>query len=230
MRAPDNKQFYWFSEADWTAIKQSLAGCDVDLDVSMVGQFVPVPGKRWWLADKRYSLRDGLQHIACWYSTGLARKNPPTPTQVAEAYQKMVATLENACDLLARTPFEYDSWYSDDDWDVDGRAYEVMALLIDELKRRIAKLKERIAKRRAERSPRGGNARTPHNDYWRELTRLWQGINGSAGPLRRKELRKFLLACTPPGLFSNMTDTAATERAIDGFFSNLNRGARRPAP
>jgi hypothetical protein len=220
MRAPDSKQFYWFSEADYKAIRQCLADCGVDLDATMVGQLAP--GKRWWLTDDsavRHSLRDGLQYLA-WYCTVFVHKKPPTPAQAVKAWRKTVATLENACDLLARTPYEHDSWYSDDDWNVDGGAYEIMALLIDELK-------ERIAKRRAS-SPRVENARTRHNDYWRELMRLLRGITVGAGPLRRKDQRKFLVACTPPGLFPNMTDKAAIRRAIDGFFSNLNRRPHRP--
>jgi hypothetical protein len=76
-------------------------------------------------------------------------------------------------------------------------------------------------------SPRIGNARTLHNDYWRELTRLWSGTIGSAGPLRRKSLHRFLLACSRT-VFPEMA-TPALYQKIKGFMSNLSRN-RSPRP
>jgi hypothetical protein len=208
---------YSFSEADWREIKASLTECGVDLDAVTVGKFVP--GARWWLPDDssvRRSLRDGLQ-IMAWRYTALTflSKKSRTPAQVAEGWQKVLAALENACHLLDRTAFVFD-----DDSDAHAEAYDAMMWYGDELKGRIAKL-------RAIPSPRIENARTHHNDYWRELGRLWLGITGSAGPLRRKRLHSFLTACTPPGLFPDLT-TQKLAHKIDGFISNLSRKQPRP--
>jgi hypothetical protein len=217
MRAPDSKQLDCFSEADWAAIKQSLADCGVELDATKVGEFVP--GKRWWQADEQHSLDEQLDRIAWHYTRAPARKRPMTAAQVAEYWQTAAVALEKACDKFAR--FDHDNWYTTDDWATDARADEAIT-------RYVEVLKKRVAERRAAPKPRTENARTRHNDYWRELTRLWRGITDNAGPLRRKKLGKFLVACTPPGLFPDMNNKAAIEKAIDGFFGNLNRQPHRP--
>jgi hypothetical protein len=131
----------------------------------------------------------------------------------------MLAALENTSFLLEGTMLD-NRYYTDDDYVADDAALGAMVQYGDELKERITKLRKM-------RSPRVENARTRHNNYWRELTRLWRGITGSAGPLRRKCLHSFLTACTPRGLFPEMT-TQRLARKIDGFIGNLSR--KRPRP
>jgi hypothetical protein len=66
------------------------------------------------------------------------------------------------------------------------------------------------------------NARTAHNDYWRSLARLWLKATGKTGPLRRKRLGRFLLACTPPSLFPDMS-TQKLVKSVTAFVSNFFR-------
>jgi hypothetical protein len=209
----------YFSEADWQEIKESLAERGVDLDAQMVGRFVP--GKRWWLPDDsaaRQPLRDSLQDMAVWYQILLPVLSPKsaTPAQHAEALQKGLTEVENAATTIDRMAIDRMEAkdYTDDDYTADLALLNAIARYID-------RQQERIARLRAMPSPRIGNARTLHNDYWRELTRLWSGITGSAGPLRRKSLHRFLLACSRT-VFPEMAPRALYQK-IKGFMSNLSR-------
>jgi hypothetical protein len=222
VRAPDTKEpvyvaaLWAFSEANWQEIKESLADCDVDLDAVRVGERF-VPGERWWLKDdSTRPLRDALQIMARHYRV-LALLPRPTPKQQTEALQKAMATFEEAQKLLPGTL--HSEGYS-------AGSMESFHTLDAALTEKITELRFRIARLKTFGSRSAVSARAVHNDYWRELKSLWLGIVGSAGPLRRKELRKFLVACTPPGLFADMTDKAAIGRATDSFFSNLSRKKR----
>jgi hypothetical protein len=75
--------------------------------------------------------------------------------------------------------------YTDDDYAAD-------LALCNRIERYIDKQRERIARLRAMPSPRVANARTVHNDYWRELTRLWRGITGRPG---RSDGSRFTAFC-----------------------------------
>jgi hypothetical protein len=215
-----------FSKARWRKIKEILAKRRVDLDTQMVGVFAL--GKQPWRllddsaarqqalrdtldsAGRQQSLRDALQILAWYYDGTIFWREPLTPAQVAERWEKTLRAFEAACSMQERMAIDND-YYSGDENLEDSAVFE-----------HVARLRKRIAKLRAMRSPRFENAHTRHNDYWRELTRLWLGITGNAGPLRRKALAGFLLACTPPTMFPDMTAQALRQK-IDGFISNRSR-------
>jgi hypothetical protein len=233
MRAPDTKgDGIWFgkfigvcsfSEADWREIKASLAEHDIDLDMR-VGGFVP--GKsRWWLLDDSATgtkpghprpLRDALWCMALYYGTLVPHvwNKPPTPIQQAKGLQKMLSVFENT--LLALNMngmFDRPGWTDDDARAADKMLFDATALYI-------TRLQERITKLRTMPSPRVENARTAHNDYWHELTRLWVGIGGGVGP-KRDSLRNFLLACSRAP-FPHMTAQELNNK-VDSFIDNRSR-------
>jgi hypothetical protein len=201
-----------FSEADLREIKASLAEYGVDLDAVTVGKFVP--GARWWLPDDsavRRPLPDALQDMSWYYDpTRLPHlEKPLTPIQLAEDLQKALPVFENVLAVLNQIWIDRPDW-TDDDHDADGMLYRATA-------RYIARLQERIAELRAMGRRSDQNARKGRSGYWHELTRLWRAIANSAGPLRRKSLGRFLLACSR-ALFPEVT-----AREIHSFLSNRSR-------
>jgi hypothetical protein len=210
-----------FTEADWKEIKESLTERGVDLDTQMVGEFVP--GQRWWLPNDstvRLPLRDELEHMAWHYQYHfIPDQERTTPVQDAGYLQKTLKVFENALYHIDRTAIDRQEAkdYSDDDFWADSA-------LCDRIQKYINRQQERIDRLRAMPSPRVANARTVHNDYWRELTRLWWGITGSAGPVRRKSLHRFLLVCSR-SIFPEFT-TRELDQKIKGFISNLSRKKR----
>jgi hypothetical protein len=227
-----------FSEARYQEIKASLAERDVDLDACTVGLFVPDKA-RWWLVDdsdaqtkeppgcievdgaieipraRQQSLRDALQFIAWYYSTPVDRREKPlTAAQMAKGWQETRKAFEDACVKFERTAINHPC-YSQEDWAADSIMYDAVTEFIDRQQERIAKLK--VVGRTGNQ-----NARTRHNDYWRELTRLWLGITGSAGSKRRQRLLSFLRACTPPTMFPGMTARQLTKK-LDTFVNNCFR-------
>jgi hypothetical protein len=166
-------EIYSFGRADWQEIKESLAERGVDLDAQMVGKFVP--GQRWWLSNDsavRLPLRDELIHMAWHYQDRfIPDQKRTTPAQHAEALQKGLRGIENALFEIDRMAIDRTEAkeYTDDDFWAD-------VALCDRIQRYIDKQQERIDRLRAMPSPRVANARTVHNDYWRELTRLWGGL------------------------------------------------------
>jgi hypothetical protein len=207
-----------FSEADWHEIKGSLEERGVDLDAQMVGRYVP--GERWWLADERRPLRGELQSMAYYFyiaahSLGFENKLS-TPAQHAETARKVLTVFENALIVLDRDIMDRveNNAVTDADKDADGLLYKAMAQFVGRLRGRIASLK-------AMDSPRTQNARSWHNLYWHELTPLWRGVTGSAGPLRRKSLHRFLSACSR-SIFPEFT-TRELDQKIKSFMSNLSR-------
>jgi hypothetical protein len=206
-----------FSKARWRKIKEILAEYGVDLDKQTVGVFAF--GQRGRLPDdpttRQQSLHNTLQ-IMAWYYDGTIpwREKPLTGVQAAEGWQKTLRAFEAASSMQKRMALN-NEYYSLDDYRAD---YLTNSAVFEH----VARLRKRIAELRAMGSPRVENARTRHNDYWRDLTRLWKGITAEAGPKPRQRLRRFLIACTPLAMFPGMTAQQLRGK-VDGFISNRSR-------
>lgn len=219
-----------FSEAQWREIAESLMDSGVDLDALKGGEFVP--GTQWWLPPdfppNARSVRHGLKAAAFHYGLR-ARTDPfskelPTPVKQTDGLQKQLEAIEHAIDTIYRTETAYPK-----------AAFEVGREVPKELLAHIPpkpilaalwqyrdELRDQIAALRAAGTRRDQNARTIHNDYWRELARLWVGITGSAGSKRRQQLRRFLLACTPLTLFPDITEQELPQK-LDSFVASFFR-------
>lgn len=202
-----------FSEAQWQEIKESLAERGVDLNAEIVDERYG-PREWWGYEDRTQSqrpLRNVLQEVA-YHAAIACELKPKTPKQIAKEVQEEVAEFEKVLDLNARNLPTFD--------ELDAR--------IERRKTLQAAIAEEIAERRAyldkleaAGSRSAENARTVYNDYWQILARLWLKATGSAGPLRRKRLGRFLLACTPSRLFD--MDTQKLEQSVTAFVSNFFR-------
>jgi hypothetical protein len=211
--------FATFSEAQRQEIKESLAERGVDLNAEMVDELY---GPREWWGVEDYTpaqrpLRNVLQEVA--YHAAMARgTKSKTPLQQAEYLQKILTAFETAVTTLARTSSDGDL--------IGGHlglpTFDQLDVLIQRknglraaMRQYIAELQERIAKLKAMGSRKKLNARShkAHNHYWEILARLWLKVAGSAGPKRRQHLCRFLLACTPPTLFPDMTAQELEQRS-----------------
>jgi hypothetical protein len=211
--------FATFSEAQRQEIKESLAERGVDVNAEMVDELY---GPREWWGWEDYTpaqrpLRNVLQEVA--YQAAMARgMKLETPLQRAENLQKILTAFETAVTRLAHTPS--DGGLGDgprglptfDQLDV---LIERKNALLAAMRQYIAELQERIAKLKAMGSQKKLNARShkAYNLYWEILARLWLKVTGSAGPKRRQHLCRFLLACTPPTLFPDMTAQELEQRS-----------------
>jgi hypothetical protein len=201
--------FATFSEAQWQEIKENLAERGIDLNTEMVDELYGP--REWWgcgdYTPEQRPLRNVLQETA--YHCAMARGSKlKTPLQKAEDLQKTLTAFETAYTALARTS-------SDGDLCCLGLpTFDQLDVLIKRknalraaMRQYIAELQESIAKLRAMGSQKQLNARShkAHINYWEILARLWLKVTGSLGPKRRQHLRRFLLSCTPPTLFPDMT-------------------------
>jgi hypothetical protein len=150
-----------------------------------------------------------------------------TPLQQTEDLQKRLTVFETAVTALAETTSSGDltgghlGLPSFDEFEV---LIERKNALLAGMRQYVAELQERIAKLRAMGSHKKLNARSdkPHIQYWEILAQLWIKVSGSVGPKRRQHLCGFLLACTPPTLFSAMT-AQELERGAAAFVSYFFR-------
>jgi hypothetical protein len=200
-----------FSEEQWQEIKESLAERDVDLNVEMVDELYSP--RDWWgwedYTPAQRPLRNVLQEVA--YHAAMARGMKRfTPLQQAEHLQKMLTAFERAVTMLASTARDgglgggFLGLPTFDQLDVLIKRRNA---LLAAMRQYIAELQERIAKLRAMGSYKKLNARSgkAHIQYWEILAPLWLKVTGSVGPKRRRHLCRFLLACTLPTLFPDMT-------------------------
>jgi hypothetical protein len=67
-------------------------------------------------------------------------------------------------------------------------------------------------------SPRRTNARKVRNQFWNELTYLWQSFDPKAGRFKRRHLQRFLFACSKP-FFLDVTDSKIAA-FLDHYFSD----------
>jgi hypothetical protein len=212
-------RFATFSEAQWQEIEESLGERGVDLNAEMVDELY---GPREWWGWEDYTpaqrpLCNVLQEAA--YLAAMARgMKSITPLQQAENLQKILTAFETAVTTLAHTP---------SDGGLGGGhlglpTFDQLDVLIERknalraaMRQYIAELRERIAKLKAMGSEKKLNARSHkvHNHYWETQALLWLKVTGSAGPKRRQHLCRFLLACTPPTLFPDMTAQELEQRA-----------------
>ena len=222
---PDLVAAGWvYGEANWQEIKKSLAERDVDLDTVTVDErLVPEP---WWQPDDstvQRPLREALQ-VRAWHYGALAFFPKPaavwpklqTPKQQAQALGESLAAFENALAMLHPTLALADNQRTHELR--DARIKTTLALRA-ELSREIDELRSDIARLTAMGSRSAENARTVHNDCWRDFARLWRTVTPSAGKFRRKHLRSFLVACTKP-LLPEMT-SQEFEQKLDSFIKNF---------
>jgi hypothetical protein len=220
--------FATFGKAQWQEIRESLAERGVELETERVDE--PYGPREWWgwqdYTPSQRPLRNVLQEEA--YFAAMARGfKSETPLHQAERLQRTLTAFETALTMLASTHSDgglrggHLGFPTFDQFDVlIERKNTLLAAIreyIDGLQESIAKLRE-MGKRSAE------NARThkAHHWYWEVLARLWLKVTGSAGPKRRQHLHRFLLACTPPTLFPDMT-TQMLEQSSTAFVNYFFR-------
>jgi hypothetical protein len=241
MRAPDTKERFdasnpamevearevpWatFSAAQWQEIEDALAAVDVDLDAATVVNPFDGPHAWGWEGWEDYTPEpDLLPYVLqqCAYAAARVRERKTTastPKQRAESLRKEVDALDQA--LAVINPDDVGPGLPPDD--VAHARQKRRTRLRTEMTLEIAERRRYIAKLEAAGSRSKDNARTTHNDYWELLAKLWRQVAGSAGPKRRQRLGRFLLACTPPSLFADMTQQQL-ERSAAAFVSNYFR-------
>jgi hypothetical protein len=219
------EEFRSFNEAQWREIEASLAERGLDLNTQVAGPFVP--GSRWWSPNDptmpQRPLRQALEEMIYFYT----KPKPSTPIQRAKKLQKMLVAFENALTMLRRTERPLTAFericYSDDG--LTGNQLRQNNMLRDLLTWKVAELRGHIAKLKAKGGNSDKNAATMCTDYWRELTRLWNGVTGGSGAKPRQHLRQFLIACTPPTLFPDMTAQELEAKATH-FLSNRSRSRK----
>jgi hypothetical protein len=186
------------TDAEWQLIKDSLAAVDKDADQLTVPMIKGEP-----------LLRNALPLIADAHVLD-ARLEKQAPT-LKQAAAELRDTLKIATDLLERLG---DS--SNYDW-LNTRFRQMLfgdpqarAELLVPLKGFIAELEKRLEAlagfERGFGSPRRMNARKVQNQFWRELTCLWQWFAPNAGRFKRRHLQRFLFACSKP-FFPDVTDS-----------------------
>ena len=208
---------YAVSEAQWGEIKESLAERGVDLDAETVDE--PFGPREWWgwhdYIPAQRPLREVLQQWMYIVKIGRGVK-AQTPKQYAAKLGDEVAALEKALAIIDPTHVG-PGLPTDDELEARiNRRHALRAAMTLE----IAERRQYIAKLEAKGSRSKDNARTASSDYWDILEELWLKVTGSAGPKRRQRLRRFLLACTPPDLFPDMTAQKLGQK-LDSFKDNF---------
>lgn len=216
--APDIPSLrYAYSEAQWREIKESLAERGVNLDVERVDD--PYGPREWWGWDdytpRQRPMFDVLEELALYAKLAHGRKWL-TPKQYAGKLQEEVIALEKALSMIDPTSVAPGLPI---DEVLDARVKRRHALRAA-MTMEIAERRQYITKLEAEGSSSKFNARTTFNGYWDELAKLWLKVTGSAGPKRRQRLRRFLLACTPPDLFPDMTAQELGQK-LGSFINNF---------
>ena len=189
---------YCPADREWDEIKKSLRNVGVDGDAVRIK--TPI------CSDPVVALRDGLAHTAIYCdfpSHPHELRKRPTPSQLAE---KQGRTIDRCKELIAwldrvdnTNRFDLDSHSRRRRWplqfprlaDLTLRTRAQLETFVDELERCHAELK-------AMGTSRGKKNRTPHNQFWKELTRVFLAIIGKNFKWRNNHLESFLLACSKP--------------------------------
>jgi hypothetical protein len=191
-----------FDAARRQNIKTVFAAAGIDLDTATL----PAKFKKPWWLPAGATVRDTIQATAWHYAHVNAK--PQTANQRVKALADTLAACTAALDWINRIDSAADTTF----WQ-PARMFLVSrmqrrATLQGTLTLEIAELKNRIAVLNAIPSVVPPNAKKVRNDYWRELTRLWQALKPNVGPFRRKYLRHILRACSwpLPSWLPNMTE------------------------
>jgi hypothetical protein len=219
MRAPDTEPPYpTFSKAQWREIKACLAERGIDLDTTRVGEFVA--GEQWWLPEAVAAapllLRHALQTMVWLYGMRVRLPKPTPPIRRAKQLQNDRTVMQKALAIVRRNE------WGDDYFPTKMRTHVVLEASLTEYD---AELSARIANKSAMGGRSAENARTVHSDYWKELRRLWMGITGGLGPRQRQCLTRFLVACTPSGLFPDIP-AQELEARVTNFLSNRSHSRK----
>jgi len=215
-----------FSAAQWQQIKDDLAAFGIDLDTA---RLPPMRDEPWWPTDS--TLRGAIQDIAVYYGT-LMRLDykPPTALERAAEHQATLDALATAFALVEHSDLADDfTWTGmrarfDHTWTGMRARMQRRDILRDVGRQEIADLEKRIAALTAKGKASADNRKALHNDYWRELDRLWLALKPDAGPFRRKHLRSFLRACSwpLPPLLPKMTEQKLDGK-LDSFIKSFFR-------
>jgi hypothetical protein len=203
------KQLTVLSDAQWQPIKSSLAAVGINADRLTLPRIQGEP-----------LLRKALP----WIADGVRlAKQAPTPKQAAAELQK---TRKMATALLERLsePSNY-NWFFPRMHRMAFPESLAIAEILPPLKGLIAELDHRRKTLAALQSPRSKNARTVHNEFCRELTRLWLELNPNTGKLNRRHLQRFLFACSKP-FFPEVADTTIAA-FVDHHFGTSKRWLKR---
>jgi hypothetical protein len=182
------------ADGEWDEIKKSLRNVGVDGDAVRI--------KTPFCSDPIVPLRVGLAHIAIYCdfpSHPRELRKRPTPSQLAE---KQGRTIDRCKELIAwldlvdnTNRFDLDShnlrWPLQFPHLADStlRIRAALRTFVDELLRCHAELM-RMG------TSRGKKNRTPHNQFWKELTRVWRAGIGKDFKWRNNHLESFLIACS----------------------------------
>jgi hypothetical protein len=203
------KQLTVLSDAQWQPIKSSLAAVGINADRLTLPRMQGEP-----------LLRKALP----WIADGVRlAKQGPTPKQAATELQK---TQKMATALLERLsdPRNY-NWFFPGMRRMAFPESLAIAELLPPLKGLIAELEHRLKTLAAIQSPQTKNACAVHNEFCRELERLWREFNPNTGKLNRRHLQRFLFACSEP-FFLEVADTTIAAFVDHHYGSSKRRGKR----
>jgi hypothetical protein len=179
------------TDKEWQKIRASFKAVGVDADRVLV---------ELWLGKEPLPLRDGLPTIAlnCDLTSHLLKALEPTPKQLTA---KQSHTIEICNELIAwlEDPSNYSRIDPDTHWPVQfPRLAALTARTLGDLEALVAELKRCRGGLTAMDITRGKAISTTHSQFWKELTRVWNGNVGKDVIWSNWHLTNFLIACSEP--------------------------------
>ena len=172
-----------YSDAQWRAIRKSLARIGIDADMITV-----TPDR----AAHPLPLRKELQDLAHAFAVVQAQVQYRLSRQAIEDMRKALAALKDAHTIFAR--------YGD----IEGEKIDAeIVVLIAETQRRLDRFLANWGRR--------ANARKIHVQFWSRISRVWEMIIAEQTPTRRplrRDLFRFLRACSSASFAAAATDSA----------------------